>query len=172
MSGQIDEGSNTPPDGNISSSLGSDGPSIPAELDIRVKDTVIPPPIPMGSSYAVDVTEILKRGFVSLDIDEQAKVVAAYLATQRHQLSPFMTPIDEEVARHKLELEQQQTKANTAFRIFTFILALCTVVGILVLIGLFVNMALKQGVLNDAGIMQGIFSAVQEVFRAIFTRNY
>jgi hypothetical protein len=88
------------------------------------------------------------------------------------QLSPFMTPIDEEVARHKLELEQQQTKANTAFRIFTFILALCTAVGILVLIGLFVNMALKQGVLNDAGIMQGIFSAAQEVFRAIFTRNY
>jgi hypothetical protein len=168
----MDDGSATPPEGRIDSGLSSDGPPIPPGIDIRVDGTVLPTPIPMGPTFAVDVTEILKRGYKSLDIDEQASVAAAYLATQRQQLSPFMTPLDEEVARHKLQMETEQAESNSKYRALGIGLSALVVLALLGFIGFFTYMALKQGVLNDSGILQGLFSTVQEVFRAIVSRNY
>lgn len=164
-----DTGSDTPPEGRIDSNLSGDTPSIQPGVDIRSDNLPITPPTPMGASYAIDVTEILRRGFRALDQDEQANVVAAYLATQKQQLSPFLTPFDEEIARSKLELEYAQNKNNTWFRIGSAIfLALVAVI----LLGFFIYIILKQGVLTDAGVLQGFMSTIQEVFRAIFSRNY
>ena len=161
----LQDGHDTPPGGSIGSILGGGDQPIPPGLDVRRGSSPMIRPTPMGPTYAVDVQEILKRGFKTLDQDEQAAVIAGYLATQKQQLSPFLTPFDEELARSKLIIESSRTKERRWTKIFGGIFL---VVGVSVLLWATIKTALNKGMMADSGSVHGFLSMFQEIIRVIF----
>lgn len=166
MSG-ADDGHSVPPGGSIGSILGEGGPSIPPGLDVRKRDTPFPRPMPMGPTYAVDVQEILKRGFQTLDENEKASVIASYLATQKQQLSPYLTPFDEEMARnkHSMELSKSSDKRTIKW------VGLGVLGLVLAAIGYGLFTVGSKGVMTDSGNIRGLMSMAQEIIRVIFGSN-
>lgn len=162
-------GSKERPAGHVTSILGADlddAPAVPVELDVRGDDRPMGDPVAMGPTYAVPLQEILRRGFKTLSEEEKAQVIAAYLATQNQALSPFKTPVEEQIMLKKNELELDSAKTRNVSRIviigFT-ILLLTSVIGMLLVT------VLRQGVLTDSGVLQGIFNMAQEFIRVIMS---
>ena len=160
----LEAGHDAPPGGSISSVLSGDDQLIPPGLDVRREAMPMHRPTPMGPSYAINAQEILRRGFMALDEEEKASVIAAYLATQKQQLSPFLTPFDEEMARSKIILEQSKTTERRYTKIIGGLVAII-IVG--VVLGIIVHTVLKQGVLGDSGVFHGLMMTVQEIIRVI-----
>jgi hypothetical protein len=161
--------SNERPQGHVTSILGADlddAPSINPEFDIRGENRPLQPPTPMGPTYAVQVQEILRRGFITLNAEEQAQVVAAYLATQSQALSPFKTPLEEQIMLEKNALEVDTAKKRNVSRL---VLMGFTILIVATVIGMLLVTVLKQGVLTDSGVTQGIFNMAQEFIRVIFS---
>lgn len=136
-------------------------------MDIRSPNQKIPWPTPYGNGFAViGVEEVLRRGFKALDEDEKANIIAAYLFTQKQNLSVFETEETKQEKRIRFETEQQ---THSTRQIFMLIVGILVVLAILTVIGITIYTVSKQGVLSDSGLLQGMFTMLQEVFRVIMS---
>lgn len=136
-------------------------------MDVRAVDQQLPNPVPYGPTYAVvGVEEILRRGFKQLHPEEQANVIAAYLVTQKQNLSPFDSV---EVAHEKRLRFESERQTHSTRQIFMLGIGILTVIAILTVIGITIYTVSKQGVLSDSGLFQGMFTMLQEVFRVIMS---
>lgn len=132
--------------------------------DIRPDKMPIGPLIPYGPGFAVNTDEIFRRGFKALDEDEKARVISAYLVNQKQFLSPFDT--DVELAERQLKLELAKNDHTTKH--YLTIGALTMLCGlVIVVISMIIYFSIKNGVLNDSGLIQGMFTMLQEVFRVV-----
>ncbi len=162
-------GSQERPAGHVTSILGADveeNIKVPPHLDVRLDDQSMPDPTPMGPTYAVSLQEIIRRGFKTLSDEEKAQVIAAYLATQNQALSPFKTPVEEQIMIKKNELELDTAKHRNISRI---VLIGFTILIVASVIGMLLVTVLRQGVLTDSGVLQGIFNMAQEFIRVIMS---
>lgn len=136
-------------------------------MDPRAPNQKFPYPVPFGPTYAVvGVEEILRRGFKQLNDDEKANVIAAYLVTQKQNLSPFDSAEVAHEKRLRFETEQQ---THSTRQIFMLGIGILLVLAILTVIGVTIYTVSKQGVLSDSGLFQGMFTMLQEVFRVIMS---
>lgn len=139
-------------------------PTVPSDVDIRQATLPIVEPFPIGPALAIDVTEILRRGFKSLTDDEKAIIIAGYLSNQKSQLSIFDTPDEVREKTTKLEMDQSNNKTKNTIAVVGLIVA---AVGFFSLIGVMIYTVAKQGVLSDSTLFQGVLTMVQEVFKVI-----
>lgn len=136
-------------------------------MDQRAPNQKLPSPVQHGSTYAVvGVEEILRRGFRQLNEDEKANVIAAYLVTQKQNLSPFDSA---EVIHEKRLRFQTEQQTHSTRQIFMLGIGILLVLAILTVIGVTIYTVSKQGVLSDSGLFQGMFTMLQEVFRVIMS---
>lgn len=140
------------------------GLPIPGHYDIRNSGMFPPALRPYGTTFGIDITEVLRRGYKNLTLDEQATVAAGYLATQSQILSPFDT--DEEVAEKKERLRMEADSHRTG-NIMRFVMFGLVILVILSIIGLVIYFASK-GILNDTGLLHGVITLLQDVFKVIF----
>lgn len=136
---------------------------LPESFDVRKPDIPMESLKPYGSSFGVDVTEILRRGFKQLSADEQANVIGAYLATQRQQLSIFETADQIQDKQRRAAMDVDNHRFKKIITVVMIAAILLTVAGVL---GLIVYYASK-GVLSDSSLLNGLFTLLQEVFRVI-----
>lgn len=139
-------------------------PIIPNTLDVRHDALTLCDPSPVGPALAVDVTEILRRGFKSLTVDEQAVIIAGYLSAQKSQLSVYDTPDEVKEKMTKLEIENNNNKTKNIMAIGGFAVAIIAFLG---LTGVLVYTVTKQGVLSDSTVFQGVLTMMQEVFKVV-----
>lgn len=139
-------------------------PTIPNSLDVRQDTLSLSDPAPVGPALAVDVTEILRRGFKSLSVDEQAVIIAAYLSAQKSQLSVYDTPDEVKEKMTKLEIESNNNKTKNIMAVGGFAVAIIAFIG---LTGVLAYTVTKQGLLSDSTVFQGVLTMVQEVFKVV-----
>jgi len=112
---------------------------------------------------AVDYREILLTGFDKLDPVDQQHVLRTLLLNQK-DTTPQKT-IAEQTEEFGLEKERTLFRNRLyafwlvlgAFMIFAFIFA-----------GIFVYITLKNGVLNNDGVITGLFNTIVEVLKILF----
>lgn len=112
---------------------------------------------------AVDYREILLTGFNNLDPVDQQHVLRTLLLNQKDN-TPKKT-IAEQTEEFGLEKERTLFRNRLyafwlvlgAFMIFAFIFA-----------GIFVYITLKNGILNNDGVITGLFNTIVEVLKIFF----
>lgn len=137
--------------------------SLPESFDIRRPNAPLEPQRPYGSGFGVDVTEILRRGFKALTVDEQANVIGAYLATQKQQLAVFESADQTYEKTERLKMDKDAYRVRRILSIIAFATIILVAAGVISLIIYFAS----KGVLSDSSLFQGLFTLLQEVFRVI-----
>lgn len=117
----------------------------------------------------IDNKQVYYKGFLSLNDEDKARVLLGFLLTSH--ASPDINNFDPETVE-KTKAKHDLWKDGELFRIKKYssigFLVLAGI-GIVAFLGLFVYITLKQGVLDENGILAGLLTSVQEVIRILFT---
>lgn len=121
------------------------------------------------AALLIDNREVYYRGFLSLTEEQKAKVLLGFLILNNgipdiNNLVPETT--DKVKAKHELWKDKELFSIKKWGSIGFLTLA---IIGIIAFLGVFIYITLKQGVLDDNGILSGLLTSVQEVLRILFT---
>lgn len=139
--------------------------NIPSAYDIRNPNRFMPTLKPYGSMFALDPTEILRRGYMNMTADEQATIAAAYLSAQAQILSPFDTNEELEEKKARLEMDKGSHRMATIFKWMILIICGALFLAFVYLIIYFSS----KGVLTDAGVINGVMQMFNDTVRAFFS---
>lgn len=117
----------------------------------------------------IDNKQVYYQGFLSLNDEDKARVLLGFLLTSH--ASPDINNFDPEVVE-KTKAKHELWKDKELFSIKKYgSIGFLALVGIAIVVffGLFVYTTLKQGVLDENGILTGLLTSVQEVLRILFT---
>ncbi len=139
--------------------------NIPTAYDIRNPNGFMPTLKPYGSMFALDPTEVLRRGYMNMTADEQATIAAAYLSAQAQILSPFDTYEELEEKKARLEMDKGSHRMATIFKWMILIICGALFFAFVYLIIYFSS----KGVLTDAGVINGVMQMFNDTVRAFFS---
>lgn len=139
--------------------------NIPSAYDIRNPNGFMPALKPYGSTFALDPTEVLRRGYMNMTADEQATIAAAYLSAQAQILSPFDTNEELEEKKARLEMDKGSHRMATIFKWMILIICGALFLAFVYLIIYFSS----KGVLTDAGVINGVMQMFNDTVRAFFS---
>lgn len=121
------------------------------------------------SPLLIDNKQVYFEGFKSLSDEDKSRVLLGFLI--RNNLAPDHNNLEPETtentkAKHELWKDRELFSIK---KYGTIIFLGLAVLGIVAFLALFVYITLKQGVLDENGILSGLLTSVQEVLRILFT---
>lgn len=121
------------------------------------------------SPLLVDNKQVYYQGFLSMSEEDKAKVLLGFLLASPEKPNPNnLEPesVEKTKAQHELWKDKELFSIKKYGTISFLSLA---ILGIIIFLGVFVYITLKQGVLDENGILSGLLTSVQEVLRILFT---
>lgn len=138
------------------------------------KDTTVdgidfrPLEVATRNPFIIDNREVYYKGFLSLNEEDKARVLMGYLLLYDAPSPTNIEDLNPQTVRDKHLLNKDKKLFNLKFYATAAVIVLIVVAGIAI-IGTFMYLSLDKGVLDENGVLTGILSTLQEVFRILFT---
>lgn len=116
----------------------------------------------------IDNKEVYYQGYLALSEEDKARVLLGFLMING---DPSLTNIEDlspRTIRERLDIGKENKLFKLKFYGLTGLLVVTAIIAVVV-IGLFMYISLDKGVLDDNGVVTGVLSTLQEVFRILFT---
>lgn len=118
------------------------------------------PPDPNALS---PMDELVHQSFMGMDKRQQLSIINGFILTHGKDITKNL---DLQKSEFELEKDKRMFELKT---LFAKVVGGSLILMALALVGVFVYVALKQGILADGGVIVGLFNTIQEVFKVIFT---